>query len=78
MMAMEDAYFSLELVRQAKTIAVAPNVMYHYCLNETSIMHDKTRRETRNKNMKITRRYRRNWAIRHGFIMDWYLRKITK
>lgn len=75
--AMEDAFFSLELVRLADKIAVAPHVLYHYALNETSIMHDKARRKIRNKNMRITRRYRRNWAWKHGFIIDWYLRKFS-
>ncbi|MDR0967922.1 MAG: glycosyltransferase [Rickettsiales bacterium] len=75
--AMEDAFFSLELVRLANKIAVVPNVLYHYALNESSIMHDKTRRKTRNKNMKLSRRYRRNWAWKHGFILDWYLRKFS-
>ncbi len=76
--AMEDAFFSLELVRLADCIAVAPHALYHYCLNETSIMHDKSRRKIRNKNMKLTRRYRRNWAWKHGFVLDWHLRKFLK
>lgn len=76
MFAMEDAFFSLELVRLANKIAVVPDVLYYYCKNEDSIMNDKTRRKTRNTNMKIARRYRRNWAWKYGFPLRWHLRKI--
>jgi glycosyltransferase involved in cell wall biosynthesis len=78
MRAMEDAFFSLELVRLANKIAVVPNVLYYYVKNEDSIMNDKSRRVTRNKNMRISRRFRRNWAWKYGFIIDWYMRLLRK
>ncbi|MDR1361565.1 MAG: glycosyltransferase [Rickettsiales bacterium] len=78
--AMEDAFWTLKLVEKAPVIAIAPHTQYHYCYNESSIMNDRdsARRKARNQNMHRARAFRQNWAVRNGFILDWFVFRLLR
>ena len=80
LLAQEDTIFILDAIAAANKIVIVPNVLYHYVFNQTSALNnrDAAHHAKIKENYSIGKKFRRDFAEKHGVLWIWNLRKLKK
>ena len=78
LIAQEDTLFVLDAIALANKIVTVQGVYYHYMFNENSALNsrDAVHHARVKQQYQIGKKYRRDFAKKHGIMMLWRMRKI--
>ena len=78
LIAQEDTLFVLGAIAVANMVVTVPGVSYHYMFNENSALNSRVAEHRAKVKMQyqIGKKYRRDFAKKHGVMTLWRMRKI--